>query len=77
MTDCRLVRLPECYVRLPHLDFRPDPCHNKGMKNETAVNPYADYALEDLFYFLEEAEDAGQTAKVKAIQEAIEAYVAA
>jgi hypothetical protein len=47
------------------------------MKNETAVNPYFDYALEDLFYFLEEAEDAGQTNKVKAIQEAIEAYVAA
>ncbi len=47
------------------------------MNNETAVNPYFDYALEDLFYFLEEAEEAGQTNKVKAIQEAIEARVAA
>jgi hypothetical protein len=47
------------------------------MKNETAVNPYFDYALEDLFYELEAAEDEGATSKVKAIQEAIEAYVAA
>ena len=47
------------------------------MDTKTAVtNPWLDYALEDLFYALEEAEDAGQEAKARAIQEAIEAHVA-
>jgi len=47
------------------------------MKNETAMNPFLDYALDDLFYFLEEAEDEGKEAKAEKIRQAIDALVAA
>lgn len=45
------------------------------METKTAMNPYLDYSLEDLFYFLEEAEDAGQEAKAERIRKAIDARV--
>ncbi len=35
-------------------------------------NPYADYALEDLFYELEAAEDEGKEAKAELIRQAID-----
>jgi hypothetical protein len=47
------------------------------MKNETAVNPWSLYALEDLFYELEAAEDEGKEAKAEAIRKAIDERVAA
>ena len=47
------------------------------MKNETATDRYALYALEDLFYELEAAEDEGKEAKAEAIRQAIDERVAA
>ena len=47
------------------------------MKNETAVNPWSLYSLEDLFYELEAAEDEGKEAKAEKIRQAIDARVAA
>jgi type III secretion protein V len=41
------------------------------MKNETAVNPWSLYSLEDLFYELEAAEDEGKEAKAEKIRKAI------
>jgi len=34
-----VVRLPECYVRLPPLDFLPNPCNTKSMKNTHIEHP--------------------------------------
>jgi hypothetical protein len=45
------------------------------MKNETAMDRYALYALEDLFYELEAAEDEGKDAKAEAIRKAIDERV--
>jgi hypothetical protein len=39
------VRLPECYVRLPFLDFHPDPLYTKNMKN-TKLSPAQAYAAQ-------------------------------
>ena len=47
------------------------------MKNETAVNPWSLYSLEDLFYELEAAEDEGKATKAEAIRQAIDERVAA
>ena len=45
------------------------------MKNETAVNPWSLYSLEDLFYELEAAEDEGKDAKAEAIRKEIDERV--